>query len=106
MLPAGYSAIRRVYEDGLNTEIQYLDDTGAPAVLPSGYDTIRRTYNEIQLADTDTYFAGGIQVQRTQGYWSLHRIYGSGQDRKRVVRQEYRGEAIIPAPRSGLSGAY
>jgi len=93
VLPAGYSAIRREYTDGLNMEIVYLGPDGNPAVTSSGYDTIRRSYTEARLADTDTYWRSGAQVGRTEGYWSLHRIYGSGADQKRVVRQEYRGKA-------------
>lgn len=91
-LTSGYSSIQREYEDGRNTVITYLDTDGKPVVISSGYETIRRTYNDNRLADTDTYWIGDTQVQRKQGYWSLKRIYGNGADRKRVVRQEYRGE--------------
>lgn len=97
-LSSGYSSIKREYEDGLNTIITYLDEEGYPVIVSSGYETIKRTYNDKRLSDTDTYWIGvtaegpGTQVQRKQGYWSLHRIYGTGADRKRVVRQEYRGE--------------
>lgn len=89
VLSAGYSAVKREYTDGLNTEICYLDGEGLPAVISSGYDTIRRTYNEVRLADTDSYWIGEKQVERKQGYWYLKRIYGTGNDRKRVVRQEF-----------------
>ena len=93
VLRAGYSMIRREYTDGLNTEILYLGPDGNPAVTSSGYDTIRRSYTEARLADTDTYWRSGVQVGRTEGYWSVHRIYGTGKDQKRVVRQEYRGKS-------------
>ena len=90
VLSAGYSSVRREYTDGLNTAIIYLDDQKQPVVISSGYDTIRRTYNGAGLSDTDTYWAGEEQVSRKQGYWSLKRIYGTGDHRRRVVRQEYR----------------
>lgn len=89
VLSAGYSAVKRDYTDGLNTEICYLDGEGNPAVISSGYDLVRRTYNEARLAETDTYWIGETQVERKQGYWCLKRIYGTGNDTKRVVRQEY-----------------
>lgn len=90
MLPAGYSAIRRLYTDGLNTTITYLDTEGQPVVIGNGYETIQRTYNDLRMADTDTYWIGETQVSRKQGYAELKRIYGTGADAKRVVRQEYR----------------
>ena len=90
VLPAGYSLIQREYTDGLNTKIIYLDRDRQPVVVSSGYDTVRRTYNDDRLSDTDTYWVGEEQVRRKQGYWSLRRIHGTGTDRKRVVRQEYR----------------
>lgn len=92
ILSAGYSSIKREYTDGLNTKILYQDTEKQPVVISSGYDTIRRTYNDARLSDTDTYWIGDQQVERKQGYWSLKRIYGTGADRKRVVRQEYRDQ--------------
>ncbi len=89
-LSAGYSSIKREYTDGLNTKIIYQDPEKRPVVINSGYDTIRRTYYDSRLSDTDTYWVGEEQVGSKQGYWSLKRIYGTGDDRKRVVRQEYR----------------
>ena len=90
LLSSGYAAIERVYEDGLNTIIIYLDTTGAPVVNTSGFNTIHRTYTDQRLASVDTYWIGDQQVTRKQGYASLHRIYGTGADEKRIVRQEYR----------------
>lgn len=90
ILTAGYSSIKREYTDGLNTKITYQDIEKQPVVISSGYDTIRRTYNDARLSDTDTYWIGDEQVERKQGYWRLKRFYGSGSNRKRVVRQEYR----------------
>ncbi|MBR2824097.1 MAG: VanZ family protein [Clostridia bacterium] len=92
VLSAGYSSIKREYTDGLNTRIIYLDSEKQPVVISSGYDTIRRTYNDARLSDTDTYWIGDEQVERKQGYWSLKRLYGTGKDRKRVIRQEYRDQ--------------
>lgn len=92
ILSAGYSSIKREYTDGLNTKILYQDTEKQPVVISSGYDTIRRTYNDARLSDTDTYWIGDQQVERKQGYWSLKRIYGTGADRKRVIRQEYRDQ--------------
>ena len=91
ILSAGYSAIRRSYSDGLNTEICYLGPDGTPVVINNGYDTIRRSYNDRNLADTDTYFISNTAVERAQGYAVLKRIYGTGANQKRVIRQEYRG---------------
>lgn len=91
-LSTGYSSIKREYTDGLNTKIIYLDSRNNPVVISSGYDTIRRTYNDARLSDTDTYWIGEDQVERKQGYWSIKRVYGTGTDRKRVVRQEYRDQ--------------
>lgn len=91
MLTAGYSAIERGYSNGLNTEIIYLGQAGQPVVTNNGYSSIHRTFNDLRLADTDTYWIGDQQVTRKQGYASLQRIYGTGADAKRIVRQEYRG---------------
>ncbi len=75
-LPAGYSQIQMVYdEEGMNTEIIYLDKFGNPTVISNGYDTIRRSYNENGKVDTDTYWADGVQVERKQGYWRYQRLY-------------------------------
>ena len=92
ILTAGYSSIKREYTDGLNTKITYQDTEKQPVVISSGYDTIIRTYNDAQLSDTDTYWVGDQPVERIQGYWSLKRVYGTGADRKRVIRQEYRDQ--------------
>lgn len=92
ILSAGYSSIKREYTDGLNTKIIYQGPENQPVGISSGYDTIRRTYNDARLSDTDTYWIGDQQVEHKQGYWSLKRIYGTGTDRKRVVRQEYRDQ--------------
>lgn len=91
ILSAGYSAIRRLYTEGLNTEICYLGPDGTPVVVGNGYDRIQRSYNERKLADTDTYFIADTAVERAQGYAALKRIYGEGANRKKVIRQEYRG---------------
>ena len=92
ILTAGYSSIKREYTDGLNTKITYQDTEKQPVVISSGYDTIIRTYNDARLSDTDTYWVGDQPVERIQGYWSLKRVYGTGADRKRVIRQEYRDQ--------------
>ncbi len=75
MIPAGYSSILHEYENGKNTRIIYLDTLGNPVVINNGYDTIHRTYNEAGKADTDTYYANGVQVELKQGYWQYKRLY-------------------------------
>lgn len=79
-LPAGYSKVQK--SPGL---ITYLDESGAPVVINNGYDSIHRTYTEDGLADTDTYYAGAEQVERTAGFWGYKRVYEGG----RIVEIQY-----------------
>ena len=106
-LAAGYSAISRVYEGKLNTEIHYLDESGEPVVIKNGYDTVRRTYNRKRLADTDTYWIQDQQVVRRQGYAQYCRTYN---DKKQLVKVEYKGldgePAILSSGQSGYRREY
>ena len=79
-IPAGYSATRWYYSNGLATEIMYLGEDGQPVILKNGYSSIHRTYNDAHRADTDTYYAVAqdgteIQVERKEGYWQYRRGY-------------------------------
>jgi len=75
MLQGGYSAIKREYENGLNTVITYLDTQHEPVVINAGYDSIHRSFYDTGVADTDIYFIGDTQVERTEEYWQYKRIY-------------------------------
>ena len=73
----GYASVLETKVSDQESVIQYLDENEAPVVLSGGYDIIHRTYTSTRKAETDTYFIGDTQVQRKQGYWQYHRIYGT-----------------------------
>ena len=73
----GYASVLETKVSDQESVIQYLDENGEPVVLSAGYNTIHRTYTSAGKAETDTYFIGDTQVQRKQGYWQYHRIYGT-----------------------------
>ena len=68
------AAISHTYNDKEQTEwIHYLDVSGKPVVISSGYDSIHRSYNEDGLAETDTYYIGGQQVEHNDEFYGFKR---------------------------------
>ena len=102
VLSNGYSALSRSYEGGLNTIITYLDKNLKCVVTALGYDSIRRSYNSSRLADTDTYWIGGEQVERSSGYWQYKRGYD---DQRRIneIRYEDKNGALSTSTTFGYS---
>lgn len=75
VLPGGFAQVSRIYDDGFNTEIIYLDARNKRAVVSDGYDTIRRKRTNEGKGDIETYWIGNEQVERRQGYWQCKRVY-------------------------------
>ena len=72
----GHCALARQYSpDGLSVVITPLDEAGQPFITSSGYNSIHRSYNDQRLADTDTYYIDGEQVQHKNGYYAYRRAY-------------------------------
>ena len=68
------AAISHTYNNKEQTEwIHYLDVSGKPVVISSGYDSIHRSYNEDGLAETDTYYIGGQQVEHNDEFYGFKR---------------------------------
>lgn len=75
VLPGGFAQVSRIYDDGFNTEIIYLDARNKRAVVSDGYDTIRRKRTNEGKGDIETYWIGSEQVEHRQGYWQCQRVY-------------------------------